>query len=141
MERIVVGIDGSAGAARALRWAAEEARLRGASLDVVHAWHMPYFNGYPYVTASFDYDILEEAARSTLDTAVEALDVDVRVPVERILVQGAAAPSILDVAKDADMVVVGSRGLAGFSGLLLGSVSHHVVHNARCTVAVVPSED
>jgi K+-sensing histidine kinase KdpD len=54
VERIVVGVDGSAEAGRALRWAAEEARLRHAALDVVHAWHTPYFNGYPYATAPFD---------------------------------------------------------------------------------------
>ena len=63
---------------------------------------------------------------------------DVRI--ERVLVGGSAADAILDAAKRADAVVVGSRGVGGFRGLVLGSVSHQVAHHARCPVVVVPPE-
>lgn len=142
MKRIVVGIDGSETARRSLRWAAEEARLRQASLEVVHAWHMPYVGGYPYTTtAPFDPTIFEDAARTTLDAAVDSLDTTgLAHHVERILVSGGAASAILEAAKGADLVVVGSRGLGGFTGLLLGSVSHQVAHHATCPVVIVPPE-
>jgi nucleotide-binding universal stress UspA family protein len=61
--------------------------------------------------------------------------------VDRILVCGSAASVLLETAKGADLVVVGSRGLGGFAGLLLGSVSHHVAHHATCPVVIVPPVD
>lgn len=142
MNRIVVGIDGSETARRALRWAAEEATLRDAALEVVHAWHMPYVGGYPYVpTATFDPTWFEDAARTTLDAACDSLDsTGLKHPLERILVSGGAATAILEAAKGACLVVVGSRGLGGFTGLLLGSVSHQVAHHASCPVVIVPAE-
>ena len=141
MERIVVGIDGSETARRSLQWAAGEARLRRAALEVVHAWSMPYLLGLPYTSANVDPAWIEDAARSTLDAAVDSLDMTgLAQPVERILVAGGAASAILEAAKGADLVVVGSRGLGGFSGLLLGSVSHQVVHHANCPVVVIPHE-
>lgn len=142
MVRIVVGIDGSEAARRALQWAAAEARLRRASLEVVHAWAMPAVIAFPYTSANFDPTPIEQSARATLDAAVDALDTSgLAQPVERILVNGGAASAVLEAAKGADLVVVGSRGLGGFSGLLLGSVSHQVAHHAGCPVVVVPAED
>lgn len=142
MERIVVGIDGSDNAARALRWAVGEARLRHAELEVVHAWHQPYAGGYTYEIGTYDPGAFEEAARITLDSAVESVDAgDLAQPVQRTLVGGSAAEVILTAAKDADLVVVGSRGRGGFAGLLLGSVSQQVAHQATCPVVVVPPSD
>lgn len=142
MERIVVGIDGSPGAARALEWAAREARLRHATLEVVHAWHTPYFTGFPYTPVVFAAEAFEEVAEATLGTAVESIDErDLTGPLESVLVNGGAAEAILEAAKGADMVVVGSRGRGGFTGLLLGSVSQQVVHHAPCPVVVVPEAD
>ncbi|MEQ1785767.1 MAG: universal stress protein [Acidimicrobiales bacterium] len=142
MERIVVGIDGSETSRRALRWAVEEARLRHASVEVVHAWHLPYVGGYPYTAGAFDPAPFEQAARETLDAMVDETDADgLAAPIERILHLGDAATGVLDAAQGADLVVVGSRGLGGFAGLLLGSVGHHVAHHAPCPVVIIPPED
>jgi nucleotide-binding universal stress UspA family protein len=141
VERVVVGIDGSETARHALVWAVEEARLRSARLEVVHAWHMPYVTGYPWVSPTFDLDAFEEAAQRTVAVALEAVDTDGLVePITRTLCSGGAASVLLEAAKGADLVVVGSRGLGGFTGLLLGSVSNQVVHHATCPVIVVPPE-
>lgn len=138
-ERIVVGIDGSENSRRALGWAVEEARVRGASVDVVHAWHLPYVGGYPYTAGSFDPTSLEDAARQTLDEVVDAVDTaGLAAPLERILHLGDAAGGVLETAKRAGLVVVGSRGLGGFTGLLLGSVGHQVANHAPCPVIVIP---
>ncbi len=126
-KRIVVGIDGSDSAGDALRWAVEEARLRKASLEVIYAWNASYS--------------MEEDARATLDAACVGIDTTgLAHPVNRILSRGGAASAILEASKRADLAVMGSRGLGGFSGLLLGSVSNQVAHHATCPVVIVPSE-
>lgn len=141
MQRIVVGIDGSDGARRALRWALEEAVLRHAQVEVVHAWHLPYVSGDPFIATAFDPALYEDTARTLLDNAVDREDTSGLVaPPERTLVCGSAASALLQSAKAADLVVVGSRGLGGFTGLLLGSVSHQVAHHADCPAVVVPEQ-
>jgi nucleotide-binding universal stress UspA family protein len=140
MERIVVGVDGSDTARRALNWAVAEARLRQATLDVVLAWHMPYIAGYPYAGVGFDPATFEKDAQTTLDSIIDGTDTTGVPSVERTLAVGDAASALLAKSTDADLVVVGSRGLGGFTGLLLGSVSHHVTHHATCPVVVVPPE-
>ena len=138
--RIVVGIDGSDTAGSALEWALEEGRLHHATVDVVHAWEVPYGAGQRFVAVAFDSAPLEDAARRTLDAAVESADTSgLPAPVTRTLAVGSAAASILQAAENADLVVIGSRGLGGFKGLVLGSVSYHVVHQATCPVVVLPS--
>src|SRR5688572_22090413 len=142
MERIVVGIDGSDASRRALNWALDEARRRQCSVDAVHAWEPPYLVAYPYAGGQYDPVTYEQAAKDTLDRVVDAVDASgLAVPVSRILRLGHPAETILDEAKGADLVVVGSRGLGGFRGLLLGSVSQQVAHHAPCPVVIVPAED
>lgn len=140
-QRIVVGIDGSEASLVALRWAAGEARLRAARLEVVHAWHPPYVGGYPYTGIPlFDPDSLEDSAAVTLDKAIAGIHAsDLAYPIERIASKGGASAVLLEVSKGADLVVLGSRGLGGFASLLLGSVSHQVVQHAECPVVIVPS--
>jgi nucleotide-binding universal stress UspA family protein len=136
--RVVVGIDGSDTSAGALEWALDEGRLHQATVEVVHAWGLPYGAGEPFVAVAFDSTPLEDAARRTLDAAVESADTSgLPAPVTRTLTLGSAAASILQAAESADLVVVGSRGLGGFKGLMLGSVSYHVVHHATCPVVVL----
>lgn len=137
--RIVVGVDGSDAARRALRWALEEARLRRARLDVVHAWQAPYVVPSPFMRVPVDPGAVEKHARVVLDRVVDAEDMRRQpAPVERVLVQEGAARAVLDAAQGADLVVLGTRGHGGFSGLVLGSVSHHVAHHVRCPLVVVP---
>jgi len=139
MERIVVGIDASDTSRLALRWALEEGRLRQAAVEVVHTWHAPYAGVDSYNMLAFDPEPYEKSAKQVLDTAVDAEDTSgLPVPVERIVASGGAARLIIETAAGADLVVVGSRGLGGFKGLLLGSVSHQVTHHAPCPVVVIP---
>ena len=139
MALIVVGIDGSEHSKKALRWALDEARLRSASLRVVYAWTMPVFFGYGVAqAATLDPQSLRAAAKENLDTALDAVAGGVEgVSIERKAVEGLAAQVLVDEAKDADLLVVGSRGHGGFTGLLLGSVSQQCAHHAPCAVVIV----
>ena len=142
MERIVVGVDGSEASRRALNWALDEARRRRCLVDAVHAWEAPYLVGYPYAGSQPGPVTYEQAAKERLDRVVDGADASgLAAPVSRILRMGHPAGTILDQAKGADLVVVGSRGLGGFRGLLLGSVSQQVAHHASCPVVIVPAED
>jgi nucleotide-binding universal stress UspA family protein len=139
--RIVVGVDGSERARRALLWALDEAELRQAELDVVLAWsNSMMFASSPYVGAYLDPAQERNEAKRLLDDIVaKSVPVGHPVRVHRILAEGNAAASLLEAAKGADLLVVGSRGHGGFVGLLLGSVSQQCVHHAPCPVVVVPS--
>ena len=137
-ERIVVGVDGSGPSRLALRWALDEASLRQAAVEVVHAWSSPLATAPPFVVVPFDPRGLEQAARQQLDALVDSVDgTGQPIPVKRILANGSAGGAILNVAKGADLIVMGARGLGGFLGLLLGSVSQQVAHHARCPLVVV----
>lgn len=135
--RVVVAVDGSDTSKRALAWAVEEARLRQSTLRVVNAWHLPAVVGYPYTEATFDPRIFEHASRQVIDEALGGCDTG-SVSVELVSAQGTPAAVILNAAETADLVVMGSRGLGGFKGMLLGSATHQVTHHARCPVVVVP---
>jgi nucleotide-binding universal stress UspA family protein len=141
-ERIVVGIDGSALAAAGLRWAVREAQLRGASVEVVHAWTVPLFALQPDAPARLpviEPEQLEAAAQHELDAAVaDARALAPAVDVTGAVIGGHAAEVLCEQAKGASLVVVGSRGHGGFAGLVLGSVSSAVARHAPCPVAVVP---
>jgi nucleotide-binding universal stress UspA family protein len=140
-ERIVVGIDGSGTAHGALQWAVDEGRLRQAHVHVVHAWRapIPHLGAAPLASMSVGPLDFERAAERTLDAALRRVDTTgLAAPVERIVTSGSAAWAILEVAKGADLVVVGSRGLGGFTGLVVGSVSHQVATHAPCPVVVIP---
>lgn len=141
MKRIVVGVDASLGAAAALRWAIAEATAHGAALEVVHAWHVPYYPSAERFTADarIPPDWAEASAAEILDAALNDVDATgLAAPLQRRLVEGAAATVLIEAAKGADLLVVGSRGRGGFGGLLLGSVSQQVAHHAPCPVAVIP---
>ena len=141
MEEIVVGVDGSDHARRALEWAAGEARLRGAKLVTVHAWHMPTAAFSTYTASLIDPETFKRAAEETLAAATAAIEGTADgIVVERRVAEGPAAHVLLGQAERAKLLVVGSRGHGGFAGLLLGSVSQQVVHHARCPVVVVPHD-
>jgi nucleotide-binding universal stress UspA family protein len=139
MGRIIVGVDGSEGARVALRWAIAEARRRGAALEVVHAWHAAYAAANPYLALpETDLSRLEESEQRELDHAVDNEDTN-GVAVTRLLVFEDAPRALLEAAKGADLLVVGTHGRGGLVGLLLGSVSQAVTRHAPCPVVVVPA--
>lgn len=136
---IVVGFDGSDAAGKALIWATAEAKLRSAKLKLVSAWQVTglvYSYGYvPAIEPS-----LEEAERERTQLLLDEQAEQVRaagVEVETETRQGQAADALVDASEGADLLVVGSRGHGGFTGLLLGSVSTQCAHHARCPVVIV----
>lgn len=142
MNVIVVGIDHSDGAKEALRFAIEEAMLRGARVRALHAWQFGFVGApgiegaYPVVGA--DLSDLHKAAGAALESAIsDVAGEQSEVEIERRLVEGTPAAALVDESRDADMLVVGSRGHGGFAGLLLGSVSQQVAHHAMCPVVIV----
>jgi nucleotide-binding universal stress UspA family protein len=144
---IIVGVDRSEGAKAALRFALEEAKLRRATLRVVYAWQYGYVGAagvesfYPAVGP--DIKDVRDAAEVALDATLrEAIpDTDARtVEIERRVIEGRPAEVLVDESRDADLLVVGSRGHGGFTGLLLGSVSQQVSHHATCPVVIVPGK-
>lgn len=136
MARIVVGIDGSDGSARALRWAVDEARLREAEVEAVHTYVHPV-GAYPFMVPAEDDAALRDAAQRVIDDAVAAVPGAQEVVTQRTVSSGGAAGALCETAAGADLMVVGARGLGGFRGLLLGSVSQQVVTHAPCPVVVV----
>jgi nucleotide-binding universal stress UspA family protein len=137
MERVVVGVDGSDTSRGALRWALAEARLRSASVEVVHAWQVTYVGDYPGL--ALEPAAYEETARETLESAFVGADTSgLPVPIERVLTAGGASAAILAAAKGADLIVLGTRGRSEVAEVLLGSVSQQVTHHAECPVVVVP---
>ena len=139
---VVVGVDGSEASSVALRWAAEEARLRGANMKVVQAWHIPSLGYGAYVVPASGYEDWGKEESASLDEQLDeqlaaVLGDDPKVAVVREVKEGPAAQAIIEAAENAELVVVGSRGRGGFSGLLLGSVSAQVAHHAHCPVVIV----
>jgi nucleotide-binding universal stress UspA family protein len=139
---IIVGVDRSAGAEEALRFAFEEAQLRGATLRAVHAWQFGYI-GAPSLEGAVpvlgaELDEYRSAAEAILDAMVrEAITETGDVEIERRVVEGAAAAVLVEESRGADLLVVGSRGHGGFAQLLLGSVSQQCAHHAECPVVIV----
>ena len=135
---IVVGVDGSEESKAALRFAVDEARLRGLRLRVVHAWfaYPAIADGMPVVPE--DWAALGETARTFVEQFVAEVAAEHEgVELEAAAVHGTAANVLVDESRVADLLVVGSRGHGGFTGLLLGSVSQQCVHHAACPVVVV----
>jgi nucleotide-binding universal stress UspA family protein len=138
--RVVVEVDGSDTASLALRWALDEGAAHQSTVEVVYAWQPPYVGADTFGGRMTDPTELQEAARQLLDTVTDTeTAAEIVTSVERTLVCGDAAASLLDAARDADLVVLGSRGNGGFGGLLLGSVSQKVARHASCPVMVIPA--
>ena len=138
---IVVGVDGSDSSREALRWAYDEAAHHSASITAVSCWHppaMPMTPPYGSLPPEGYADQPRQEALDLLERFVSDLDVrepavDVRTAVE----EGNPAEVLIERSKEADLVVLGSRGHGGFKGMLLGSVSQHLVAHAECPVVVV----
>lgn len=140
--RIVVGVDGSEASQDALQLAFDEAVLRHVGLTAIRAWRSEFFDSTGAKGGAIPAHVEDEALMPGELTALHDSiapwrdkhpDVDERAR----LVHGDAAQSLVEAARGAELLVVGSRGRGGFRSLLLGSVSHAVLHHATCPVAVV----
>ena len=132
--RIVVGVDGSPASEEALRWAVRQGRLTGSPVTAVTSWDYPL----DYGVGAYDAFDWQANSREVLHATVEkVLGPDGGRQVTEQVTKGHPAQVLLDAAADADLLVVGSRGHGGFTGMLLGSVSQHVVAHAGCPVVVV----
>lgn len=137
MARIVVGVDSSETSLKALRWALAEARLRSASVEMVHAFPRPELVGMTMVVTLPSDDELRAASDQVLAEALEAVGGAGDVPVTTHVGPGGPASVLVEVGAGADLLVIGSRGLGGFRGLLLGSVTQQVIAHAPCPVVVI----
>jgi nucleotide-binding universal stress UspA family protein len=155
MGTIVVGVDGSPGSESALRWALAEARLRTSSLRVVHAYHPPHvplaeagmgLAGGMAVPTVFTENVeqlrraVEGEARNLIDDMLrragdESLD---GLEIERVAAEGPPVQALIESARGAELLVLGSRGRGGFLGLLLGSVSQQCAQHPPCPVVILP---
>jgi nucleotide-binding universal stress UspA family protein len=142
IEQIVVGVDGSDNSRDALQWAYDEAAHHEAALIVVTTWHppaLPMTPPYGSIPPENYGDQPRQEALDLLERFTSALvpkdpAVDIRTSVE----EGKnPAKVLIERSKEADLLVVGSRGHGGFVGMLLGSVSQHLVAHAECPVVVV----
>ena len=140
---IVVGVDGSDGGATALEFAAAEAALREVPLHIVSAWDVPEMRytappGFASPLAAETLDAFRVRAQQVADDALATVN-ELRPSLqgEALAAQGQPADVLLEQGADAELIVVGRRGLGGFKSLLLGSVSQQVVQHATCPVVVV----
>jgi len=136
VQRVVVGVDGSAASDAGLLWATEAALRSGAELVLVHGWVYPYLGSRSSVSEPRD-EMRLDAMRVLESSAAKAHELAPTVACHSIITEEGPAKAILDAATDADLVVVGSRGHGGFAAMLLGSVSRTVLQHAPCPVAVV----
>lgn len=133
--RIVVGIDGSPPSLEALSWAARQAELTGAGLEVVMCWEWPSSYGWAMPVPD-DFDP-EGDMRRTLETALAPLrGAHPGITVDGRVTQGHPAPILVEASKGADLLVVGNRGHGQFVGMVIGSVSEYCAQHAHCPVLV-----
>jgi nucleotide-binding universal stress UspA family protein len=127
---VLVGVDGSSGADRALHLAVRLARAADRPLLILYGWS----HDRPDTLETFESHaekVLDEAAATAkelapgLEVTVEALPVD-------------AAQALIEASRGASLLVVGSRGMGGFRGIMLGSVSQRCAHHAHCPIVIVP---
>jgi nucleotide-binding universal stress UspA family protein len=144
MPGIVVGIDGSGHSTRALEWAIKEAALQHAPVTVIAVHPVPAspWTGNPVLLAQdpAEQEKLLQAAEELTNKVTSQLGEARPASVKVRAINGYPAQELVEASRDADLVVVGSRGAGGFAKLLVGSVSSQVVQHAHCPVAVVPTE-
>lgn len=146
MSFIVVGIDGSESAYKALVAAVEQAKMIGAEVRVVNVVVLPAMSGYEF--GPIDLDAMRAAAQTTLDSAIERIDAeyngDTPVTITSSVLTGHVGIEILRAAQadeGAAMVVSGSRGFGGFKSLLLGSVTTYLAHHLTCPLLIIPAAE
>ena len=139
MSKVLVGVDASQGSVEALRRAAEVARWRDYTLEVVYAYPPnEELSAFPVPPPQHDRAGELKKANETLGTWLDQLDLDLSDLEVRwhVVANRKPARALIERSAEAELVVVGSRGIGGFRGLLLGSTSEQVVHHAMCSVLV-----
>jgi nucleotide-binding universal stress UspA family protein len=134
---MVVGVDGSDASKEALAWAAGQAKLTGAHLRAITCWRVPnafYGGGVP---GAVERDLQGDSQRALEAIVADVLGGDHPAQLSATAVEGHAAPVLIEAAKGAELLVVGSRGRGAFAGMLLGSVSDYCVSHSPCPVVVV----
>jgi nucleotide-binding universal stress UspA family protein len=134
--KIIVGVDGSPSSRAALSWAARQAHLTGELLEVVTVWHMPNDFGIGmtgYDAIDFEALSKEQMDRSIAEVRIEQSDITITTR----LIQGYPAPTLLEAAKGASLIVVGGNGHGEFAGMLLGSVSEYLATHGQTPVVIV----
>lgn len=134
VERIVVGVDGSAPSRAALRWAARQAELTGAMVVAVTAWEYPVFSVGQVLLPPEDPESI--ATRMLAETVTATLP-HASVEIRQQTVGNHPAQALVDAAQGAQLLVVGSRGHGTFTAALLGSVAMSCIQHAPCPVVVV----
>lgn len=132
--RIVVGVDGSAPSVRAPHWAMDQAHLTDAVVEAVNAWDLTHAMAMAMIPGE---DLASTAGQALADAVKGASQRRSDVTVRSHVIRGHPAEVLLDRASDAGLLVVGSHGHGGFTGALLGSVSHRRIQHATCPVVVV----
>lgn len=137
---VVVGVDDSDEARSALRWAADQARLRSARLRVVHAFQPRHLAGvFGIARLQPDAEWRADALRWLVEVVNEEIGNVPDLELEPLPSEGGPAAAVLAAAHDAALIVVGSRGRGTAGSALLGSVSSAVLRQAPCPVVVVPA--
>ncbi len=132
--RIVVGIDGSAPSLNALQWAARQAELTNATLEVIMTWDWPF--AYGRTPMLHESDPVGESRR-TFEAAISKIQHEhPSLQVSPKLEHCHPAKALIDASKGADVLVVGSRGHGEFAGMVLGSVSQHCATKAQCPILI-----
>ena len=142
MPGIVVGIDGSPNSERALDWAMKQAAAVQAPLTVIAVHEVPksYWGGIPVIGPADEALLanLRQAAEEMTQKAASRLGDAGPASVTVRAVSGFVVKELVDASQDADLVVVGARGVGGFTRMVMGSVSNEVVQHSACPVVIVP---
>jgi len=143
MPGIIVGVDGSGHSQRALEWAMNEAAIRHVPLTVltVHPSIVGYFGGV--VTSAEDLALTEEvqtAVKAEADKVLTELSGPHPESVTVKAVHSFPVEELINASKEAELIVLGSRGAGGFTRLMLGSTADQVARHAHCPVTIVPPE-
>ena len=144
MPGIIVGVDGSGHSQRALEWAMKEAAIRHAPLTVltVHEAVAGYFGGVSvYPDDPERTEAVRQAVQAETDKALAGLEGAHPESVTVTAVHGFPVEEIIKAGRDADMIVLGSRGAGGFTRLMMGSTAGQLVQHAPCPVLIIPPEN
>ena len=144
MSGIIVGVDGSGHSQRALEWAMHEAAVRQVPLTVLtvnEAVRGYYASMAVYADDPVRTEDARKLAQAETDEVLARLDEPRPASVTVTAVHGFPVEELINAGKDADMIVVGSRGAGGFTRLMMGSVADQVAQHAHCPVLIVPPEN